>query len=104
MFYDFVGRVPDGRLPYVHRSVLRVADRQRAGMLRGHVLDAYAISHQHVHREHGRRRPGHDAVLRAVPVCRHAPGAVLAARQLLVPDVHLRQNHCRAGELQGREI
>lgn len=90
-------RVPDARLPDVHGGVHRRAGRQRAGVLRGAVLRANALGHQPVHHEHGRRRPAHDAVLRAVLVRRHAPVAVLAVRQRPVPHGQLRAGRRRAG-------
>lgn len=90
-------RVPNGRLPDVHRGVRRVAGRQRAGVLRGHVLRADALGHQPVHHEHGRRRPAHDAVLRAVLVRRHAHVAVLAVRQRPMPHRQLRAGSRRIG-------
>lgn len=92
------GRVPNTRLPDVHDRVRRVAGRQRAGVPRGHVLRADALGHQPVHHEHGRRRPAHDALLRAVLVRRHAAAAVLAVRQRPVPHRQLRPGGRRAGE------
>lgn len=92
-------RVPNGRLPDVHDGVRDGAGRQRAGVLRGHVLRPDALRHQPVHHEHGRRRPAHDRVLRAVLVRRHAPVAVLAVRQRPVPHRQLRPGRRRPGNV-----